>query len=66
MSAILSKPISPIVALVAIPVVAALLAGFGLRTGKIKIAGIESISGVIGMFVFAILFFGIMRDAGML
>jgi len=30
------------------------------------IAGIESISGVIGMFVFAILFFGIMTDAGML
>ena len=66
MSAILSKRISPIVALVAIPVIAALLAGFGLRTGKFMIAGIESISGVIGMFVFAILFFGIMTDAGML
>lgn len=66
MSAILSKRISPIVALVAIPVVASLLAGFGLRTGKFMIAGIESISGVIGMFVFAILFFGTMTDAGML
>ena len=66
MSAILSKRISPIVALVAVPVVAALLAGFGLRTGKFMIAGIESISGVIGMFVFAILFFGTMTDAGML
>lgn len=66
MSAILSKRISPIVALVAIPVTASLLAGFGLRTGKFMIAGIESISGVIGMFVFAILFFGTMTDAGML
>lgn len=66
MSAILSKRISPIVALVAIPVIASLLAGFGLRTGKFMIAGIESISGVIGMFVFAILFFGSMTDAGML
>ncbi|WP_109485874.1 CitMHS family transporter [Occallatibacter savannae] len=66
MSAILSKRISPIVALVVIPVVAALIGGFGLRTGKFMIAGIESISGVIGMFVFAILFFGTMTDAGML
>jgi len=66
MSAILSKRISPIVALVAIPVIASLLAGFGLRTGKFMIAGIESISSVIGMFVFAILFFGTMTDAGML
>lgn len=66
MSAILSKRASPIVALVAIPVLASLLGGFGLRTGKFMVAGIESIAGVIGMFVFAILFFGTMTDAGML
>ena len=66
MAAILSKRVSPIVALVVIPVVASLLGGFGLRTGKFMIAGIESISGVIAMFVFAILFFGTMTDAGML
>ncbi|MGB6193269.1 MAG: citrate:proton symporter, partial [Terracidiphilus sp.] len=66
MAGILSKRISPIVALIAIPVFAALCGGFGLRTGKFMLAGIESISGVIGMFVFAILFFGIMTDAGML
>jgi len=66
MAAILSKRISPIVALIGIPVAAALAGGFGLRTGKFMISGIESISGVIGMFVFAILFFGIMTDAGML
>ena len=66
MAAILSKRVSPIVALVAIPVVTSLLGGFGLQTGKFMIAGIESIAGVIGMFVFAILFFGTMTDAGML
>jgi CitMHS family citrate-Mg2+:H+ or citrate-Ca2+:H+ symporter len=66
MIAILSKRISPVVALIAIPVISSLLAGFGLRTGRLMIAGIEAISGVIGMFVFAILFFGIMTDAGML
>jgi CitMHS family citrate-Mg2+:H+ or citrate-Ca2+:H+ symporter len=54
------------VALIAFPVIASLSAGFGPQTGKFMIAGIEAISGVIGMFVFAILFFGIMTDAGML
>jgi citrate-Mg2+:H+ or citrate-Ca2+:H+ symporter, CitMHS family len=66
MTAILSRRVSPVVALIAIPLITSLLAGFGLRTGKFMIAGIEAISGVIGMFVFAILFFGTMTDAGML
>lgn len=66
MAAILSKRISPIVALIAVPLVASLCGGFGLRTGKFMLSGIEAISGVIGMFVFAIFFFGIMTDAGLL
>lgn len=66
MAAILSKRISPVVALVSVPVLASLCGGFGMQTGKFMLSGIEAISGVIGMFVFAILFFGIMTDAGML
>lgn len=66
MAAILSKRISPVVALISVPVLASICGGFGMRTGKFMLAGIETISGVIGMFVFAILFFGIMTDAGML
>lgn len=66
MAAILSKRISPVVALISISVLASLCGGFGMSTGKFMIEGIETISGVIGMFVFAILFFGIMTDAGML
>ena len=66
MAAILSKRVAPMVALVALPVVASLCAGFGLQTGKFMLAGIEAIAGVIGMFVFAILFFGVITDAGML
>ncbi len=66
LAAILSKKISPLVALVAFPVAASLFAGFGLRTGRFMIDGIQGISGVIGMFVFAILFFGVMTDARML
>ena len=66
MTAILSKRVAPMVALIALPVISSLCAGFGLQTGKFMLAGIESISGVVGMFVFAILFFGVMTDAGML
>jgi citrate-Mg2+:H+ or citrate-Ca2+:H+ symporter, CitMHS family len=66
LAAILSKRVSPLVALVAFPVAASLIAGFGLETGRFMLSGIEGISGVIGMFVFAILFFGIMTDARML
>ena len=66
LGAILSKRVSPLVALVVFPVVASLLAGFGLRTGRFMIEGIQGISGVIGMFVFAILFFGVMTEARML
>lgn len=54
------------VALILFPVLASLSAGFGLRTVKFMLASIEGISGVICMFVFAILFFGIMTNAGIL
>jgi CitMHS family citrate-Mg2+:H+ or citrate-Ca2+:H+ symporter len=64
--AILSKRVSPLVALVCFPVAASLIAGFGLETGRFMLSGIQGISGVIGMFVFAILFFGVMIDARML
>ena len=41
-------------------------AGFGLRTSGFIIAGIQGIAPVIAMFVFAILFFGVLTDAGMM
>jgi len=64
--AILRNWISPLVALILIPIVGALLGGFGLATAGFIIKGIASIAPTAGMFVFAILFFGIMTDAGML
>ncbi len=64
--AILSRRMSPLTALVAIPVVASLAGGFGKNTATFMIHGIQNIAPVAGMFVFAILFFGVMTDAGML
>ncbi len=64
--AILSKRISPMVALVVFPVAASIVAGQGTQTSHYMLSGIQAIAGVIGMFVFAILFFGTMTDAGLL
>lgn len=66
LAVILTKRMSPLVALIAIPIVASLIGGFGLETSKFIVSGITSIAPVAGMFVFAILFFGIVTDAGML
>ncbi|MGH2192718.1 SLC13 family permease, partial [Enterococcus faecalis] len=46
--------------------IAALVGGFGLQTSKFIVQGVTAIAPVAGMFVFAILFFGIVTDAGML
>jgi CitMHS family citrate-Mg2+:H+ or citrate-Ca2+:H+ symporter len=66
LTAILSKRVSPLVALTAVPILASLAAGFGLKTGSFIVSGIQNISPVISLFVFAILYFGVVTDAGML
>jgi CitMHS family citrate-Mg2+:H+ or citrate-Ca2+:H+ symporter len=52
-------------ALIVVPVLGALLAGFGLETATFAVNGIKAIAPVAAMFIFAILFFGVMTDAGM-
>ncbi|MBV8626743.1 MAG: citrate transporter, partial [Paraburkholderia sp.] len=66
LGAILSKRMSPLVALILVPIVASLLGGFGLQTSKFVIDGLKSLAPVVGMFVFAILYFGTITDAGTL
>jgi len=63
--AIMSGRVSPLVALIVVPTVAALAGGFGVQTGKFITTGVQNLAPVVGMFVFAILFFGIVTDAGM-
>ena len=66
LTVIMTKWMSPLVALILIPIIAALIGGFGWDTSKFIVSGIQSLAPVVGMFVFAILFFGIVTDAGML
>lgn len=64
--AILSRRVSTLAALIAIPIAAAIAGGFGLKTATFMVHGIQSVAAVAGMFIFAILYFGVMTDAGML
>jgi CitMHS family citrate-Mg2+:H+ or citrate-Ca2+:H+ symporter len=63
---IVGRLASPLVALIIVPVVASLAGGFGLSTAKFIVTGIQQIAPVAAMFVFAILYFGIITDAGTL
>lgn len=47
LAAILTKKMSPLVALIAIPIVAALIGGFGLGTSKFIVAGITARKSVV-------------------
>lgn len=66
LAVILGRKMTPLTALIAVPVAAALAGGFGLKTAGFMLHGVQSVAGVAGMFIFAILYFGIMTDAGML
>jgi len=65
LAAILSKRVSPLVALAGIPVAAALLLGFGASVGSFMLAGMGTVAPMAAMFLFAILFFAILSDAGL-
>lgn len=63
---VLSNRISPLAALILLPIVGASLVGLGPHVPAYIVTGLTKIAPVAGMFVFAILFFGIMTDAGLL
>lgn len=58
--------VAPIVALTLIPIIGAFAAGFGVTDiGGFFEEGVASVINVVVMFIFAILYFGIMQDAGL-
>lgn len=63
---IVSGRLTPLVALVLVPLFAALVGGFGAETASFILRGVQQIAPVAAMFVFAILYFGIISDAGTL
>ncbi|WP_338447711.1 citrate:proton symporter [Niallia oryzisoli] len=61
---IMTRRIAAMIALIVVPVVFALIGGFGKEMGPMALEGIKSVAPTGIMILFAILFFGIMIDAG--
>lgn len=62
---LLTEKVSPVIAMVLVPFVGVLLAGFDLAQIKeFYLDGTRSVIQIVVMFIFAILFFGIMGEAG--
>lgn len=63
---LLTNRVAAVVALAGVPIVGALLAGSSpAEIGEYVGEGLGGVVGVTAMFVFAIVYFGVMRDAGM-
>jgi len=63
---IMSRRLSPLVALILVPTAAAIAGGFAKELPGFVLDGLKQTASVAAMFVFAILYFGVMTDAGML
>lgn len=64
LAAIMTKKLSTMTALIAVPVIACLAIGQGASMGKYMLDGIKIVAPTGAMFIFAVLFFTIMGDAG--
>ncbi|MDA3624216.1 citrate:proton symporter [Saccharopolyspora sp. WRP15-2] len=62
---VMTKRLSPMVALVVVPAAFAVLGGFAPDLGDMITDGIKSVAPTAAMLLFAILYFGIMIDAGL-
>src|SRR5262245_16084001 len=62
---ILFRITSALVALILVPIAAAIVGGFASQIGTFAMDGIRSVVPVASLFAFAVLYFGVMNDAGL-
>lgn len=62
---IMTKRLPALVALIVVPIAFGLIGGFGAELGPMMLAGIKSLAPTGVMLMFAILYFGVMIDAGL-
>jgi CitMHS family citrate-Mg2+:H+ or citrate-Ca2+:H+ symporter len=62
---ILFKLTSVLVALTLVPIAAALLGGFGMQIGAFAMEGILGVTPIAALLAFAVVYFGVMNDAGL-
>jgi CitMHS family citrate-Mg2+:H+ or citrate-Ca2+:H+ symporter len=66
MALIMTRRLSPLVALISVPVLFALLGGFGgTQLGEMMLTGLRTLAPTGVMLMFAILYFGLMIDVGL-
>jgi CitMHS family citrate-Mg2+:H+ or citrate-Ca2+:H+ symporter len=66
MTLIMTRRLSPLVALISVPVLFALLGGFGgAQLGEMMLSGLRTLAPTGVMLMFAILYFGLMIDVGL-
>lgn len=62
---IMTNRLTPLIALMVIPVIFAIIGGFTTDIGEMALAGVKELAPTGVMLMFAILYFGIMIDAGL-
>lgn len=65
MALIMTKRLPAVVALIVVPIIFGLIAGFGMGLGPMMLSGVTKLAPTGVMLMFAILYFGIMIDAGL-
>ncbi|NBB14776.1 citrate transporter [Caulobacter sp. SLTY] len=65
MTLVMTRRTSAVVALIVVPVIFALIAGAGVDTGPMMLKGLVQTAPTAIMLMFAILYFGVMVDAGL-
>lgn len=62
---IMMNRMSPIVALVSVPTIFAIIGGFAFDVGDMMLEGVKQVAPTAALLLFAILYFGVMIDAGL-
>jgi CitMHS family citrate-Mg2+:H+ or citrate-Ca2+:H+ symporter len=65
MTLIMTRRLTPMIALILIPTIFAIVGGFGGSMGPMMLDGVKNLAPTGVMLMFAILYFGIMNDAGL-
>jgi CitMHS family citrate-Mg2+:H+ or citrate-Ca2+:H+ symporter len=65
MALIMTKRMSPLIALILVPIAFGIIGGFTTQLGPMMLAGIRNLAPTGVMLMFAILYFGVMIDAGL-
>ncbi|MCI2256230.1 citrate:proton symporter [Domibacillus sp. PGB-M46] len=62
---IMAKRLTPVAALTIVPILFAVIGGFGSKLGDMMMEGLKTVAPSAALLLFAILFFGVLIDAGL-